>query len=301
MKKIIFLVLSTVSTGLFAQNQTEAARISENTAKVDGWENFDLEFLLATELTKNIVSKKLDGTFTKADTSLLHKLSPNDEIRYFLSTRFITESNQTNRFELFFGEFMYRRKNILTEKKNGIYLEAELKRYELIDQELKSDYLYNGAIIPQLIFQKKWGRKYSSQLKLRRHFYDKNSENSFALKAEDRVYLSFSNFLGRRWMMYNQLKYQHKIRTGEGPNYKFFALAKPKPNGRGLDLSNVPTAGIDEEILTLHSGLFYFFSRKALVEFYAETKLGTTYDQRSLAEIAEDEFVIGTALYYTAF
>jgi hypothetical protein len=264
---------------------------------------FSLEFLITSEQTKNIVTAKHDGSYSELDASLLHRLSPNDEIRYFLSTRYVDSQmeNFGNEFEFFFAEFMYRRKNILTQDKNGIYMAAELKNYRVIDPDIKHEYNYDGSVIPQLIFKKSWGRRFSTKLKVRRHFYQTNNDSNYTLENEDRIYLSTSYFINRWSMAYAQLKYQHKIRKGDGIDYRFMELASYNRDTHRLDFSNVPDAKKNQEIVTLHTGFLYFLSRQNMLEVYAETKLSNTYDKREIDDIAHDELVFGTALYLTAF
>ena len=267
-------------------------------------QTFTLEFLLASEQTKKIVSKSIDGTYTKFDISSLQNLSKDDQFRYFLATRYIdTKSdpseNMGNEFEMFFFEFMYRRKNILSQSRHGVSLTGELKNYWIIDDEIKKRYGYNGSFIPQVILKRRFGNSNSVSLKLRRHFFDTNTQDNYTLNFEDRAYLSLTNIFNRKFMLNNQIKYQHKQRKGNGPDYRFMELAEFGPYGR--DFSNVPAAKKHQEILTLHTGISYFLNRRNMVELYAETKLSNTYDQRDLATISNDEFVFGTAFYLTAF
>jgi hypothetical protein len=302
--KIIFLTLLTIiSTDLMSASiTTTSKKIHKSTTKKDG--SFSLEFLIATEQTKEIVSKKMDGSYTKFDTSLLQHLNKNNEIRYFLSTRYIDTKVQDgsdfgNEFETFFYELMYRRKNILTESENGLYMEAELKNYRILDKEIKKRYGFDGAIIPQVILKKNFNRSLSAKIKVRRHFYQTNNDGHYTLDAEDRIYLSLAKVFKHRFMLMAQMKYQHKIRKGNGLDYRFMELAE---FGRfGPDFSKVPEAKKHQEITTLHTGLTYFLNRSSMVELYGETQVSNNYDKRDLETITNDEFVLGTALYLTAF
>lgn len=305
MKFIMFILFSLVSFSVFANPTSETTIKTKNNNSLK--EKFDLEFLLTSEQTKNIVTKKMDGEYTKFDTSVLYKHDQNNEFRAFLATRYINTKMEDmgNRFQMFFGEVMYRRKNILTQSKHGVLLNAELKNYRIIDDEIKNDYGYDGATIPQLIFKKSWGRKLSAKLRVRRHLFHSNADYNYTLDHEDRVYLDLTTMFARKWMFNTQLKYQHKVRKGDGLDYRFMELAEykfnPMTRSGYLDTSKVPTAKKNQEIVTLHSGFLHLFNRKTMLEVYGETKLSNTYDKRDVATIAEDEFVFGTALYLTAF
>ena len=178
-------------------------------------------------------------------------------------------------------------------------MEAELKNYRIIDEEIKERYGFDGSIIPQIILKKSWGRSLSAKLKVRRHFFQTNNDSYYTLDFEDRVYLSLAKVFNHRYMLITQLKYQHKIRKGNGLDYRFMELAE---FGRfGPDFSKVPEAKKHQELTTLHTGLTYFLNRSSMLEVYGETKVSNTYDKRDINTIAKDEFVLGTALYLTAF
>lgn len=261
---------------------------------------FSLELLLASELTRSSVKDNVDGSYSKFDTSLLYRLDPKNELRAFLSTRFITNDKpeQDKQLQAFFAELMYRRKALLTENRNGLNLEAELKLLRLLDGEIQDDYGYNYSLIPQLIFRKKLGRGLSAKLRVKKYFYNQTSDNSYVLEGQERVYLDITKFLNRKYMINGQLKYENKIRNAEGPDYRFMELAK-FDRGR-MDLSDVRTAFKNNEIITLHIGLLKFLEAKNMVEFYLESQLDNNYDSRSISEKIQKEWVAGVALYLTA-
>jgi hypothetical protein len=308
MKFITLFLVSLVSITTFAKTNTTATSVKPNFhTKSD--KKFTLEFLLATEQTKEIYTKQMDGSYTKLDASLLQHLTKNDELRYFLSTRYVDSeaSKAGNELEVFFAELMYRRKNILTESSNGIYMEAELKNYRVIDEDIKNKYAYDGAIIPQLIFKKNFGRSASAKIKVRSHFYQANNDKDYTLEKEDRIYLSGAFMIGRRVLLNTQLKYQHKVRKGSGWDFRYgdhfedLMMATYNPITHDINDSLIPKAKKHQEIVTLHTGPLYFLSRNSMLEVYAETKLSNTYDKRDLETIMKDEFVLGAALYLTAF
>lgn len=286
------------STAFSATNTTKSS-ISKPEEKPP----ISLEMLLATELTKNSVEKNFDGTYTKFDTSLLHHYTKNDELRYFLSTRFITNDDpaETNKLEAFFFEWMYRRKNILNQSKHGVNLETEMKLLQLLDKNIQNRYGYNRSFIPQLVFRKSFNRKTSAKLRLRKYFFNNTNEDPYTLDTENRAYLDITRFINRKYMINAQLKYQHKIRKATGPDFRFMSLAKFNRQTRKLDTSTVPTAHKNQEIVTLHAGILKFLEGKNMLELYVETQLSDTYDSRSVADIAEDQLVFGAALYITAF
>lgn len=301
MKILIFIFLTLWTVNLFAQ-VTSSKEIKRTKPRVNK-SKFSLEFLIAGEQTKDIITHKTDGSMTKMDSSLLQSLNDNNQLRYFFSTRYITNTEQESEFDFWFTEFMYRRKNILTESAHGVYLEAEFKNLYYLDPEIRKMYGYNGSTIPQLVFNKRFGKTFSSQLRLRRHFNHTNNNDAYTLDNEDRIYLSGNWMLGRRMMFNTQLKYQHKIRKGDGKDFRFHRLIKmvKTPYYEYPDFSDVPEAKRNQELVTIHPGFYYFVNRKTLFEVYYETKLSNTYDKRDVATIAKDESVIGTALYLSAF
>lgn len=299
--KYLFILLFVISqNGAFAANKS--LKNLSHGKKADKANPFSLEFLLTTEQTKQIVNKNMDGTYSKFDTSLLQTLTKNDQIRYFLATRYINtkSDNFGNEFEMFFFELLYRRKAILNHEQHGINLDFELKNYWIIDEDIRERYGYNGSFIPQVILKKSWSRKFSTKLKVRRHFFQTNSQNEYVLNFEDRIYLSATSYLTRGWMANAQIKYQHKQRKGNEYDPMFYSLLKETPWG-APDFSDVPEAKKHQELVTLHTGVMHLFNRKTMLEVYGETKLSNTYDKRDLETITKDEFVFGTALYLTAF
>lgn len=316
MKIVILLTLFLgVVRPVFSNENTSLSKIKPPSTKTN--KKFTLEFLITSEETKDIITKNYDGNYSKFDASLLQHLNKNNELRYFYAGRYVkTKSDEFgNEYENFFAEFMYRRKNIWDTNPLGLKISTELKYYKIIDQEIRERYGYNGAIIPQLIFKKKFGRYNSIKFKFRRHFFEQNNylngrfssnginynENDYTLKYEDRVYMTLSRFIGNGFLVFADFKYQHKIRNADGIDYRYMELASFNPMRRELDVSNVPLAKKHQELVTFHPGVMYFLNRKNMLEVYAETKLSNTYDKRSFEEITKDELVYGFALYLTAF
>ena len=310
MNYICLIFILFISTSVYSQDINSSTRLKTESSKANN--PFSLEFLVASEQTKNIVTNKIDGSFTKMDASLLQSLSADDELRYFLSTRYLTYQNGSSEdsdikdeFNWYFVEFMYRRKNILTESKHGLYMEFEFKNLYYTDAKIREMYGQNGSTIPQVIFKQRYGRGNSLELKLRRHFNHTNNNSSYTVNFEDRAYLNLSSLVSRRVLLFSQLKYQHKMRKDDGLDYRFMELAEFNydPMARTVvpDFSNVPEAKKDQEIVTFHPAIMYFLSRNSMIEFYYETKLSNTYDNRKMNEIMNDEAVFGTALYLTAF
>ena len=306
----VVLFLSQVALAQTSSTSTTTIRTNPSKATVKPW---SLEFLVATEQIKTARFNKYDGTFTKMDASLLQGLTPNDEVRYFLSSRYVTsEIEDTKEFNWYFTEFMYRRKNILTENEHGINMKFEFKNLYYLDPEIRDQYDMNGSTIPQVIFKQKVGKYGSFELKLRKHFNHTNANSALAVDTEDRAYLNLSAMVSRRVLLFNQFKYQHKFRKDEGPNYKqaleVDMITETVPTGPGTtttftrpDFDSLQIAKKEQELVTWHPSVMYFLSRNSMVEFYYETKLSNTYDKRDLAKIMADESVFGTAFYITAF
>jgi hypothetical protein len=249
---------------------------------------FTLEFVLASEQTKDFSDHSINGTYNKIDMSLLYSMDSNNEFRYFLSSIYQINSgnnrDEQDQFTWDLTELMYRRKDILTEQKNGIELTAELKNYYLLDSDKRELYGFDGAFIPQLIFEKRIGRKGSLEFKIRHHFYHTNNDKVSTLQDEDRLYLTSSYMLGHSWILYNQFTYKHKKRKDSYFSRRSFSMI----------------AKHNEEFI-VHPGVMYFLSRTTLIEAYVETRLNKTDDDRSLSTMMSDELVVGAALYLKAF
>ncbi len=305
LKKILITLTLIVIANNALANNVSTTDIKQTVRAVPPKSKFSLEFLISSQQTKNIVDNSHDGSYSNFDTSLLYSLDQNNEVRSYLSTRYIETQQEIegfgNELELFFWEVMYRRKNILTQADHGIYMQAELKGLQYIDPDITNMFGYDQTLIPQLIFNKRWGRALSAELKVRRHFNRTHSDDAYTPNFEDRIYLSASTFLSRRMMFYTQFKYQHKIRKADGLDWRFADLISFDPITHRPDFSQVPEAKKHQEILSIHSSIMHFLSRKALVEFYAETRLSDTYNKQTIEEIAKNQFVLGTAFYITAF
>ena len=131
--------------------------------------------------------------------------------------------------------------------------------------------------------------------------FETNNQDNYTLNFEDRIYFSFSKLINYRFLFMAQLKYQHKIRKGNGLNFRFMELAKFDPRTMSMDFSHVPEAKKHQEIVTIHPSISYFINRSNMIEFYVETQLSNTYDKRNLEQITKDQFVFGSALYLTVF
>jgi hypothetical protein len=283
MKKVIFLLIFILqsASAFSATNTAELAQKSSNSLL----DNFSLEFVLATEQTLDSKTHEPNGMYTSLKNSLLYKASANNELRFYAShvwERF--EENQGNNAYWELAEVMYRRKNILNQKDHFVNLELELKNYWVMDTDIKNQWGFDGAFIPQLIFKKSFGRKFGVKTKFRRHFYDRNRASARTLTKEDRIYLSSYYMFNRKLMFNAELKYRHKIYTGKAFSYRSFSV-EPK----------------DQEITTIHPGLYYFVNRQAMLEVYVETTLNDSTDERTSSNQIKDEQLFGAALYLTAF
>lgn len=297
----ITLLFIFFAASVLAQTNTTQRDVNRSLQPTPKSINF--EMLLATQQTRDILTRKLNGQYSKWDFSLLHTLNDQNEIRYFVSTRYIASDLIQDEFNWFLFETMYRRKNLFKDNSMGITTELELKNYWILDEQLKQMYGYNGSFIPQIIFNKRWKKGLSSELKLRKHFYHRNNPDNFTLSEEDRIYFTQSFFFQRRWMGNILFKYQHKIRKGDDLNYRFMPYFDQLVDftAMGPDFTRFPKAKKHQEILSIHPGVMYFWNRTTLVEFYLETVLSDTYDKRSVNQIASDELVFGTAVYLSVF
>ena len=307
MKNTILVVLSLVTIKAYSQLNTSRTqqlnRFSKNTFN----KGFSLEFLMAAEQFRNIVTTELMGTYSKLDISLLHRISQDEELRYYLATKYVDKPifEDDQQFQLFFTEFMYRKKSILNEREHGVYLEGELKNYAIIDPVIRNRYGYDSAFIPQIIIKKSFSRSAGIKLRLRKHFYNANNNDNYTLNSEDRIYFSAYKMFARKIILGAMLKYQHKIRKGDGKDFRFGSLIEvnfnPITRQMEIDDSNLPDAKVNQEIVTIHVGPSLIINRKAMIEIYAETKISNTYDKRDVERIMREELVLGTALYLTAF
>lgn len=248
-------------------------------------EKFTLEFVYATEQTKDSSDQKINGMYSSLKNSLLFSATKNDEFRIYASHVWEQYNDYTDNSYWELGEFMYRRKNILNPADHGVTLHTELKKYWVMDEETRKRWGFSGAFIPQVIVKKSISRNIGIKTKFRRHFFDKLNDKSSTLANEDRVYLSSYYMFNHSFMANVELKYRHKIYTDKHFSYRKFAYEN----------KNV-------EITTLRPSLMYFVSRKAMIEAYVETVVAdSSIVDRTNSELAQDEQVFGAAFYLTAF
>lgn len=307
-KNLLILIAFLAGSQVLAQTNLSTNNFGQvlNRNAVKPW---SLEFLVASEQTKDIVTKKIDGQYNKMDMSVLQGLTSKDELRYYLSSRYIMNEAEPeqNEFDWFFTEFMYRRRGILTEDQYGFNLDFEFKNLYYLDSEIRDSYAMNGTTIPQIIINRNIGKYGSTQLRIRKHFNHTNSDDAYTVQSEDRVYLSYARYIPHGMLAYAQLKYQHKFRKGTGPDWRFSGLAyengrfNPRTRSFEPDFSYVPTAKQEQEIVTFHPSMMFFLNRENMMEVYYETKLSNTYDKRDLQSIMADESVFGVAFYLTAY
>lgn len=245
-----------------------------------------VEFVLSSEQTKDSKTHEVDGSYNKFDVSSLFSLTENDEVRLYGSALYITNDSPTYENELKgdLAEIMYRRKNILNEEYHGVYLESELKYYTLLDAPTRDLYGFDGAFIPQLIFKKRLGRSFSTELKLRHHFYNVNNNKLSTLNNESRIYFTPTYIITRSLFFSTTFKYQHKRRRGNSFSYRTRSSSPRRTDH-----------------LTAHAGLLYLVNHKFMIEGYAESEVMTSHDNQTLKEDWEKDYVLGAALYLTAF
>jgi hypothetical protein len=280
-KILIALIFLTFNT--FAESTSTASLAPKKTNSFS--DRFSLEFVLSAEQTKDSESKEVNGLYSTLKNSLLFRASKNDEVRLYAShvwERYDKNIRNMSYWEL--AETMYRRKNILNQKDHFISMNLELKNYWVMDDDIKKLWGFDGAFIPQAIFKKSFGRKAGLKLKVRRHYFDRNRSTAGTLTKEDRIYFSGSYMFTRRFMFNAEMKYRHKIYTGDHFSYRKFAMEK----------ENV-------EITTIHPSLLFFVNRKTMIEAYVETVINNSTDERNTSNLMKDEQVFGAALYLAAF
>lgn len=279
-----FIIFTFLTFKVFAAESTSTSQLAPSSSKKLS-DLFSLEFVLSAEQTKSFDSKETNGLYSTLKNSLLYRASKNDEFRLYAShvwERYDQNIRNMAYWEL--GEVMYRRKNILNQKDHFVSMNLELKNYWVMDSDIKEMWGFNGAFIPQAIFKKSFGRKLGTKVKLRRHYYDRNRATAGTLSKEDRIYVSGSYLFTNRFMFNAELKYRHKIYTGDHFSYRKFSYERK-----------------DVEITTIHPALIFFLNRETMFEVYAETVINDSTDERSTSNIMKDEQIFGAALYLAAF
>lgn len=281
--KIIYrpLILALITFNVCATTSTTTLNTKGHDTSA---EKLDLEFVYALEQTKESSSHQTNGSYSSLKTSLLYSLTSVDDFRLYNSFVYENYNKMEDQKYFEFLEFMYRRKNILSEDEHGIVFNLELKYGSVIDREIKKRWGFDSEFIPQLILKKRFAYGQAIDLKLRHHFYDRNRKTAGTITNEDRVYLSYSKMFKYGIITNSELKYRHKKYTGK--HYSYYRS--------GMQNKNV-------EDLTLHQSLLYLFNKKHMLELYFETKLNDTYDERPIKELAQNELIFGTAIYLTAF
>jgi len=281
-KFLTLLIISTLST--LAASETTIQRQHVSTSKKSLADKIDLEFVLASEQTKDNGTHEVYGLYTSLKNSLLFSATKNDEFRLYASHVWESYDNDETQAYWELAEVMYRRKNILNQKDHFISMNAELKNYWVMDTKMKSRWGFSGAFIPQLIFKRSFTRGSGAKLRFRRHYYDRNRNSAGTLAKEDRIYFDTYYMFNRRFMTNVQLKYRHKMYTGDHFSHRKFAFEK----------KNV-------EITTLHPALLFFINREAMVEVYVESVINDSSDKRTTSNLIKDEQIYGAALYLSAF
>lgn len=283
MKLALFMTILLSCTAFASTNETKTVHTSGQSHHHQKKNPFTLEFVLASEQTKNS-NNEVDGTYNKIDTSFMYSHNENNDLRFFVSSDYVTNEERDEVFTWDLAEIMYRRKNILNEKDHFVTMNFELKNYRLLDSERMELYKFDGAFIPQAIFKKKLSRYSGVELKLRRHFYERNTKTASALSKEDRIYFTPWWMPNHSFILSTQFTYKKKMRAGDYFSYRSFSMRRAT-----------------NERLYIHPGVMYFFSRKIMGEFYIESILNDSEDKRATADLIKDELVLGGALYVVAF
>lgn len=243
---------------------------------------FEWEMVLASEQLKDGGTASVLGQYTTFKNSFLYSATDNDQVRIYGSYVVEDYKSYQDKKYLEFGEAMYRRKSILNEEEHFVNLDFELKYGVVLDREIRKYWGFDSETIPQIIVKKKLGNGYGVEFKARHHFYNRNNNKARAITNEDRLYLSGYKMFGHQFLINTELKYRHKIYTGNFYSYE-----------RGGMMNK------NYEEVVIHPGLLYFVNRKVLLEGYVESKLNTSFDNKKLSKVVRDEFLIGAALYFT--
>lgn len=280
MRHVFALFLALPITLLAAAENTQIGSLPKQSNKLP----YTLEAVLASEQVKDSTTHEVAGVYTSLKTSLLYSVTDKDELRLYASV--VSEDYDYKNYEdkryPEFGEVMYRRKAILNESSHGVNLDFELKHGVVLEDDNRDLWGFSSETIPQVIFKKRLPKGFGTEFKARHHYYHRNNAKKSTLFEEDRLYLSFSKMFGHSLIFNNEFRYRHKTYTGA--HYSWARGGKTKR---------------EVEDLIIHPGLLYFLNRKTLIEGYVETKLNDTFDSRDTKTLAQDELIIGAALYLT--
>ncbi len=245
-----------------------------------------LEFILASEQTKDSKTFKVNGTYSKLDSSFLYSINNDNDLRVFASVLYLEHrsSLEKDRVLLDLTEIMYRKKNILEQSKHGVSLDLELKNYYILNFKNRSLYGFDGAFIPQLVIKKHIDRRVVAEVKLRHHFNFNNNGNDSTIKEESRIYITPTFILNKSLFLSSTLKYRRKITRSDHFSYRYNKYL-PK-------ITNT---------LNFRTGLMFLLSRKVLTEAYLESDLMNSGNKNTINQSWHKNYVLGAGIYLTAF
>ena len=112
--KIIYrpLILALITFNVCATTSTTTLNTKVHDTSA---EKLDLEFVCALEQTKESSSHRTNGSYSSLKTSLLYSLTSVDDFRLYNSFVYENYNKMEDQKYFEFLEFMYRRKNILSE------------------------------------------------------------------------------------------------------------------------------------------------------------------------------------------
>lgn len=273
---------------LLAATTTTSVATPERTYYTTGKSNMDLEFVLLSEQMKSRSTFEHAGTYNKLDTSFLYSPNKDEDLRLFLATVYEQNKGEENvqYFEL--AEFMYRMKDLMTEKDNGVKMDLELKSYYVTENDLRDRWGFGGAFIPQLIFKKKATSWLSLKAKVRQHVNMRKNAKSYTVKEQTRIYLSPTFIFTRKFMLNTELTWKHKNRVA----------TTSMPGSRFRPSLNIPKK---TDVIEIRPSFMYFVNRSFLAEVYTDTILAQSHDGKTINENLTDQMVYGVGLYWTAF
>lgn len=278
----IFVSLILASQLAFAENTNQTETSINNSSHDQKVKDLEWEFVVASEQIKDSEKAIVSGQYTTFKNSIVYSVTELDQLRLFGSYVIEHYNNYHDKNYFEFAELMYRRKAILNETDHGVNLDFEMKHGIVIDTGIRNYWGFSSETIPQVILKKRLGNGFGVEMKARHHFFHRNILKARALTNEDRIYLSGYKMFAHQYLLNTEFKYRHKIYTG-----KFYSWE------RGGMMNK------DYEEIVVHQSFMYFLDRKTMLEGYLESKVNTSFDNKSIGKSLKDELILGGTIYFT--
>jgi len=265
----LLLAEDSVSTNVFSP---------ERVYYTSGKKSTDLEFVFPSEQMKSRRTFSANGIYNKFDAAFTYSPTKDEDLRLFLATVYEVNDERENEQYFELTEFMYRMNNLLTEKKNGVKMDLELKTYYVLENDLRDRWGFGGAFIPQLVFKKKLTSWLSLSAKVRQHINMRKNAHDYTVKEQTRIYLSPTFVFTRSFMFNTEFTWKHKNRVAS-------SRYAPKKT----------------DVIEVRPSLMYLVNHSFLAEIYTDTKLAKSHDGRTFNENFTDQMVYGVGMYWSAF